>query len=437
MKNRSPDLYNQMKSITQRAFQEMLDEIPEETWPDLRAEYQRVKLDEYEHRRRNGASVTLQDFYKFDPWTATIYGKGNRVVKSSKVGKYRIVSLYLSDGTSASIYVHQLSAFTALGKIPDGLSVDHINRDKLDNCFYNLRYATRIEQALNRKTAVCSVNVLFDETSVRPGEIFKKYEPPGIAGYYEISNMRRVVYTSPSDLKWYIDFRDDDPKSYPMIRNRGVHIIVAELFIRKLEENEVVKHLNNNSHDSTLSNLEIESQKENMIHAVESNARRTCPTIMCEYDATTGNIGMHLAKFKTYAEIRAATGVTNAPKIITGQAKKAFVKMEGPTWRVGQRVTFIIDVVERDRLDRDRAATKQKQLEDHREYLASRRPVIRKMTMDGNVVLNIYETLRDARVSVFPQNGTGISHCIFRRRESAYGFKWDSVYVDQNNNVIP
>jgi hypothetical protein len=421
-----------MKSITQRAFQEMLD------GPDLRAEMNvRVKLDEYEHRRRDGASVTLQNIYKFDPWTTTIYGKGDRVVKSKKSGKYRMVSLKLSDGTPAGIFVHQLSAFTALGKIPEGCSVDHINRDKHDNSFHNLRYATRSEQRLNQKTMVCSVNVLFDETSVRPGEIYMKYHPPGIVGYYEISNMRRVVYVSPSDLKWYIDFRDDDPKSYPVILNRGVHVIVAELFIRKLEKKEVVKHNNNNSHDYTLSNLEIESQSENMIHAVESNAFRTCPTIMCEYDAATGNIGMHLAKFKTYVEIRTVTGVKGAHKITAGLRKSAFTKMEGPTWRVGQRVTFIVDEEERDRLDRDRAATLQKQLDDHREYLASRRPVIRKWMMDGNVVLNIYETMRDAKASVFPQSGANISNCIFRRQESAYGFKWDSVYVDQNNNVIP
>ena len=426
-----------MKSVPQRAFQEMLDEIPEETWPEPRAEYQRVKLDEYEHRRRDGASVTLQDIYKFDPWTATIYGKGDRVVKSSKSGKYLRVTLYLSDGTSAGIFVHRLSAFTAFGKIPDGKSVDHINRDELDNSFYNLRYATHSEQMLNKKTKVCTVKVLFDETSVRPGEIFKKYEPPGMLGHYLVSNMRRVVYVSPSKKKYNVDFRDLDPKSYPMIKNRGVHVIVAELFIRKLKKKEVVKHLNNNSHDYTLSNLEIESQSENMIHAVESNAFRTCPTIMCEFDTKTGNIGAHLAKFGTYVEIGALTGVTTARKIIAGRHKSASTKMEGPTWRVGQRVTFIIDVVERDRLDRDRAATKQKQLEDHREYLASRRPVIRKMTMDGNVVLNVFETPGDARVSVFPKNGNGIGHCIYGDGTSAYGFKWDAVYVDKNNNVIP
>ena len=427
-----------MKYVPQRAFQDMLDEIPREKWPSLRAEMNvRVNLDEFEHQRREGASVKLQNIYKFDPWTSTIYGQGDRVVKSSKSGKYRMVNLYLSDGTRAGILVHQLSAFTAFGKIPEGCSVDHINRNKLDNCFCNLRYATRHEQRLNRKIAVCSVKVLFDETSVRPGEIYKKYHPPGMLGHYLVSNMRRVVYSSPSDLKWYIDFRDNDPKSYPMIKGRYVHIIVVELFIRKLKKKEVVKHLNNNSHDYALKNLEIASQKENMIHAAESNAFRTCPTIMCEYDTKTGNIGAPLAKFKTYVEIRAVTGVKGADNIIAGRQKKAFTKMEGPTWRVGQRVTFIVDEVERDRLDRDRAATQQKKLADHLAYLASRRPVIRKFAMDGNIVLNIYETMCDAKASVFSKGGTGISDCIYGDGDSAYGFKWDAVYVDQNDNVIP
>ena len=426
-----------MKSVPQRAFQEMLDEIPRKTWPEPRAEYQRVKLDEYEHQRRNGASVTLQNIYKFDPWTATIYGKGDRVVAPYKKGKYRMVGLMLSDGTRAGILVHRLSAFTAFGKITEGKTVDHINRDEHDNSFHNLRYATRREQSLNQKTRDCGVNVLFDETSVRPGEIYKKYEPPGAVCHYEISNMRRVVRVSSSDLKWNVDFRDDDPNSYPRIKDRGVHIIVAELFIRKLKKKEVVMHLNNNRHDYLLDNVDIGSQKENMIHAVESNAIRTCPTIMCEFDATTGKIGIHLAKFKTYVEIKAVTGVTTAKNITAGRAESAFAKMEGPTWRQGQRVTFIIDIVERDRLDRDRAATKQKQLADHREYLASRRPVIRKMTLDGKVMLNIYESMRDARASVSKKSGTGISDCISRIQAHAYGFKWDSVYVDQNDNVIP
>jgi hypothetical protein len=87
--------------------------------------------------------------------------------------------------------------------------------------------------------------------------------------------------------------------------------------------------------------------------------------------------------------------------------------------------------------DQQKILDDQKQLADHLEYLASRRPVIRKMTMDGNVVLNIYETPRDARVSVSQKSADLINDCIYRRRESAHGFKWDAVYVDKNNNKIP
>jgi hypothetical protein len=87
--------------------------------------------------------------------------------------------------------------------------------------------------------------------------------------------------------------------------------------------------------------------------------------------------------------------------------------------------------------DQQKKLDDQKQLADHLEYLASRRPVIRKFAIDGNVVLNIYETPRDARVSVSQKSADLINDCIAGVVDSAHGFKWDAVYVDQNNNKIP
>jgi hypothetical protein len=224
--------------------------------------------------------------------------------------------------------------------------------------------------------------------------------------------------------------------------NRPVHDIVAELFNLKpdsADTKSVNMHKNNNSHDFSLSNLRIGSRSENAKHAVHSNAFRTSPTIMCEYDATTAKIGGHLAKFKTYVEIRALTGVTTAKNVTAGRTESALTKIEGSTWRQGQRVTFIVDEVERDRLDKDREATKQKQLEDHLEFLASRRPVIRKHTIDG-VLLNVFETMRDAKASIPNKSQCSqISDCIARRNgmKAAFGFLWDAVHVDKFNNVIP
>jgi len=55
------------------------------------------------------------------------------------------------------VKVHKLVALAFIGPRPDGMTVDHIDRNKANNAADNLRYATIIEQAQNRgphKTAV-------------------------------------------------------------------------------------------------------------------------------------------------------------------------------------------------------------------------------------------------------------------------------------------
>lgn len=58
-----------------------------------------------------------------------------------------------------TILAHQLVAEYFLPKRPDGCdTIDHINRDKLDNSFWNLRWATRSDQALNRVRDISGKN---------------------------------------------------------------------------------------------------------------------------------------------------------------------------------------------------------------------------------------------------------------------------------------
>jgi len=426
-------------------FKRALAETPRDEWPKLQDEFGdlRVPLKDYEHRRADGTLVKPKDMYSINPWTAAVHSSRESHCPEMRSGvnkKYRKLALAMSDGTRAQVFVHSLCAFAAFGPRPNGQTVDHINQTETDNCFTNLRYASQSEQNLNQKTRDVSVRVPFNPEHTLPGENFRKYQPPGAKVHYLISNMRRVVLVSSSKMKtpWLIDFRDHDPKSYPKLWDRAVHDIVADLFnLGPDPANTVIMHKNNNSHDFTLSNLGIGTRSENANHAVQSNAVRTCPTVMCAYDAEKGTTGIRLANFGTYKEIEDVTGVTFGCRIIAGLSKWALTKMEGPTWRPRQCVTFIVDEEESDRLERDRKATKQKQLDDHLDFLASRRPVIRKHTIDG-VLLNIYESMRDAKASI-PNTSkcSQISDCIAGRCKSAYGYLWSAVHIDKLNNVIP
>ncbi len=48
------------------------------------------------------------------------------------------------------VFIHKVVAECWLGKKPEGMQVDHIDRNSLNNHYTNLRYVTKSEQMLNR-----------------------------------------------------------------------------------------------------------------------------------------------------------------------------------------------------------------------------------------------------------------------------------------------
>ena len=54
------------------------------------------------------------------------------------------------DGQYMTIRLHRIIWEIANGPIPDGLEIDHINRNSLDNRLENLRLATRRQQCTNK-----------------------------------------------------------------------------------------------------------------------------------------------------------------------------------------------------------------------------------------------------------------------------------------------
>jgi len=74
-------------------------------------------------------------------------------VKSSSgrcVGSQLTNGYWLVQGTRTSFYAHRLAWEAVYGPIPDGMVIDHKDRDKSNNKIENLRLVTRSQNSYNK-----------------------------------------------------------------------------------------------------------------------------------------------------------------------------------------------------------------------------------------------------------------------------------------------
>ncbi|WOI86013.1 HNH endonuclease [Rhodococcus qingshengii] len=115
-------------------------------------------------------------------------GKGKFTFVDDDIAKHLPAHIYLTDGGYASLPggmpIHRLVMPAVAGK-----TVDHKNRDKLDNRRINLRYATPQEQVRNRGTM--------------------HHNKSGYKGVVKKGNRwRATIYTGPNDRIQLGYFRD-------------------------------------------------------------------------------------------------------------------------------------------------------------------------------------------------------------------------------------
>lgn len=93
------------------------------------------------------------DYRVFDDGTiiSMKYNKMQKVKQHlNKNSGYKYCKLYVNKrGYSSSVHCLIMRLF--VGEAPVGYTVDHINRDKLDNRLSNLRYADGTDQIINQK----------------------------------------------------------------------------------------------------------------------------------------------------------------------------------------------------------------------------------------------------------------------------------------------
>ena len=98
------------------------------------------------------------------------------------------------------------------------------------------------------------------------------------ANDYKISNLGRVKNTN--DIFVNGTKCGDYNTIYVGIKSRQkIHILVAKLFISNPENKRCVNHIDGNKTNNCVSNLEWNTHKENVIHAMDNNLNPCCKKI--------------------------------------------------------------------------------------------------------------------------------------------------------------
>jgi hypothetical protein len=252
--------------------------------------------------------------------------------RTTKQG-YKTVCLSLPQTTKKHMSVHRLVARAFIQNDLDLPEVDHINRRRDDNNLYNLRWASRSDQARNRihnhqsatlqQRAVAQYNLttgalikiyasakaagsacgLNRETVLRSckgrangggytwkyvvtpdldGEIWKEVPAKyNVNGYY-VSNMGRIKYPNERVIdtirtgrsyRSYIDISLKD-------RQYRAHIVMAETFLDPPQEGQIlVNHIDGDIANNKISNLEWITPSGNSLHAHATGLSNTSKRI--------------------------------------------------------------------------------------------------------------------------------------------------------------
>lgn len=298
-----------------------------------------------------------------------------RRVKDDKIMKLRVncygygsYNLVDDTGTPGYPYAHILGMHIHTPNPSKKPSVDHKNRDKLDNDIdNNLLWATYTEQNMNRKvtprktrhvlqytqdmilvaewdsvtlaakstegltTVVIRKSILrqsicggfrwkYPEIEVIPGEVWKIIPFPELQGKYLASSEGRIKRKDGKLYKGYVDeyvrvgFRINGT-----MRHYGIHRLAMAAFhgISDLE----VNHKNGAKADNKLTNLEYVTSSQNAKHAHDTGltTRTFKPVIQLDMD------GKEIARYESFiaAGIAVHTVPSNISAVCTGRTKTA------------------------------------------------------------------------------------------------------------------
>jgi hypothetical protein len=281
------------------------------------------------------------DFMKFSKYSISTFGnirneKTYKLRKPYKNSGYYKINLCGDNKIRQHFYIHCLVAKTFLidKKRNDQTTVDHINRNRLDNSIFNLKWANPNEQNLNRKKTqqITKFNSIIQKD--KNGIVLNKFRTGGDAmkhlniSAYSILN--KILNNKPlrKKLDYTLEFEHEKDleneiwKEVKLITSKKIYVsqfgrikngkkvfygnpncqgyktitinykyyqihrLVGEAFCNgKSKEKNIVNHKDSNTSNNNFTNLEWCSSKENSIHSIKYGNRKKYCRKIAKYDA--------------------------------------------------------------------------------------------------------------------------------------------------------
>ena len=295
--------------------------------------------------------------------------KSNKMLKPSKdKAGYYYYSLKFDNNRNVRKFRYTLVALLFVPNPDNKPSVDHINRVRDDDRSVNLRWATKREQALNRKERVPMTYPVYQMNSDH--KIIHRWESIILAAktlgitIKTLQNACRDHRLTKQDNYWYYCYEIDliigeewrivpypeyeelYASSHGRIKRANgkitygnkaggymkinattidktrkihlnVHILIASAFYGR-HNNLIVNHKDGNKTNNNSTNLEFITARENTQHAIRTGLIKSCkPVIQMDLD------GNEIARFPSISEAKRNTGITTIDKAVSGKQPTA------------------------------------------------------------------------------------------------------------------